>query len=71
MNALYQSYDRISDEWSRLNSQWQATASVWNDGLRVWFETQYWQEYEPGVREALNQMEQIGQGIAQAYRELE
>lgn len=71
MSPLQQSYDGIADEFSRLSSQWKAAASLWNDAQRVWFDAQYMQDYEPAVRSALNQMQQIGQMIAQAYSDLE
>lgn len=71
MSALQQSHDMIADEFSRLSSQWQAASSVWNDALQVWFEAQYWQDYEPAVRSALDHLQQIGQVIAQARSELE
>ena len=71
MSALSQARGQLSDEISKLSSHWLAVTGVWNDGRRAWFETQYWQDYEPAVRRALEQMEQIGQLFDQAERDLE
>ena len=71
MSAMQAACESLSDGLSRLHSQWLFVSAVWNDDRHHRFETQYWQDYEPAVRSALEQMQNIGQLIDQAQRELD
>lgn len=71
MSNLSRSQAIIEAEWSKLAYQWEATTAVWGDAVQVWFQDQYWAEYEPMIRSTLRQMEQLGQLLAQAQRDLE
>lgn len=70
MGSLKPTRDQIYSEYARLVRQWYATGSQWNDAARLRFEKEFWQEYEPIVRAALDKMELLDRVIEQARREV-
>ena len=63
--------EKISNEWRILENQWNSTCQHWNDSMRQHFEREFWQEFERLVPAYLRKLEETGQFISKAYRELE
>ena len=64
--SLNISHDRLQGAWQGLRGQWSKTTALWNDPVKVQFEREFWQSLESQVPITLQEMQRLGQVIAQA-----
>ncbi len=66
MTNLNATRAELQEAWQRLNLRWQETCSLWDDPVRRQFEREFWQPLESQAPATAQEMERLGQIIAQA-----